>query len=99
MENKVAMEEQFDQLGVWMDWDDPYMTLDPKYMESSWWTLKKANEKDLLVNDQRVISWSISLFGQQLHGHCLQTLQSVQILNLIMFMFQKMAKHIFWLKI
>ena len=57
MENKVAMEEQFDQLGVWMDWDDPYMTLDPMYMESSWWTLKRANEQDLLVNDQRVISW------------------------------------------
>ena len=57
MENKVAMEEQFDQLGVWMNWDDPYMTLDPKYMESSWWTLKRANEQNLLVNDQRVISW------------------------------------------
>ena len=51
------MEQQFDQLGVWMDWDDPYMTLDPKYMESSWWTLKRANEQNLLVNDQRVISW------------------------------------------
>ena len=57
MENKVAMEQEFDQLGVWMDWDDPYMTLDPKYMESSWWTLKRANEQNLLVNDQRVISW------------------------------------------
>lgn len=57
MENKVAMEDEFDKLGVWMDWKDPYMTLDPKYMESAWWTLKKANEKDLLVNDKRVISW------------------------------------------
>lgn len=25
------------------------MTLDPKYMESSWWTLKRANEQNLLV--------------------------------------------------
>ena len=57
IENKIAMEDEFDQLGVWMDWDDPYMTLDPKYMESSWWMLKRANEQDLLVNDQRVISW------------------------------------------
>ena len=57
IENKIAMESQFDQLGVWMDWEDPYMTLDPKYMESSWWTLKRANEQNLLVNDQRVISW------------------------------------------
>ena len=57
IENKIAMEEQFDQLGVWMDWEKPYMTLDPKYMESSWWTLKRANEQNLLVNDKRVISW------------------------------------------
>ena len=57
MDNKKAMESEFDDLGVWMDWEDPYMTLDPKYMESAWWTLKKANEKDLLVNDKRVISW------------------------------------------
>ena len=57
IENKIAMENEFDQLGVWMDWDEPYMTLDPKYMESSWWTLKRANEQNLLVNDKRVISW------------------------------------------
>ena len=57
IENKKAMEDEFDDLGVWMDWEDPYMTLDPKYMESSWWTLKRANEQDLLINDKRVISW------------------------------------------
>lgn len=57
IENKEAMTKQFENLGVWMDWKEPYMTLDPKYMESSWWTLKKAHEKDLLINDLRVISW------------------------------------------
>ncbi|MCQ2972577.1 MAG: isoleucine--tRNA ligase, partial [archaeon] len=57
IENKDLMTQQFEDLGVWMDWENPYMTLDPKYMESSWWTLKRANEKDLLVNDKRVISW------------------------------------------
>ena len=57
MDNKIAMEHEFDDLGVWMDWEKPYMTLDPKYMESAWWTLKRANEKNLLVNDKRVISW------------------------------------------
>ncbi|MBX7076340.1 MAG: isoleucine--tRNA ligase [Methanobacteriaceae archaeon] len=57
MENKAAMTKQFQKLGVWMDWKNPYMTLDPKYMESAWWTLKKAHEKDLLTKDLRVISW------------------------------------------
>jgi isoleucyl-tRNA synthetase len=57
IENKSLMTKQFQLLGVWMDWDDPYVTFDPKYMESCWWTLKKAHEKDLLVNDLRVITW------------------------------------------
>lgn len=57
MDNKDAMTEQFKQLGIWMDWKDAYVTLDPKYMESCWWTLKKAYEKDLLIKDLRVISW------------------------------------------
>ena len=51
------MTKQFEMLGVWMDWDNPYITLDNKYMESCWWTLKRAHEKKLLVNDQRVITW------------------------------------------
>lgn len=57
VKNKGVMTEQFESLGVWMDWDNPYITFDPKYMESCWWTLKKANEKDLLIKDKRVISW------------------------------------------
>jgi isoleucyl-tRNA synthetase len=57
IQNKSLMTEQFELLGVWMDWDDPYVTFDTGYMESCWWTLKKAHEKDLLVNDLRVITW------------------------------------------
>jgi len=57
MKNKDLMTQQFESLGVWMDWDNPYITFDPKYMEACWWTLKKANEKNLLLKDKRVISW------------------------------------------
>lgn len=57
IENKDLMTQQFKMLGVWMDWDNPYITFDPKYMESCWWTLKRAHEKDLLINDLRVITW------------------------------------------
>ena len=57
VENKAVMTSQFQSLGVWMDWDDPYVTFDPAYMESCWWTLKRAHEKDLLVRDLRVITW------------------------------------------
>ena len=57
IENQGIMTQQFKMLGVWMDWDQPYITFDPKYMESCWWTLKRAHEKDLLVQDLRVITW------------------------------------------
>jgi len=57
IENQGVMTQQFKMLGVWMDWDNPYVTFDPKYMESCWWTLKRAHEKDLLVQDLRVITW------------------------------------------
>ncbi|VVC00343.1 Isoleucine--tRNA ligase [uncultured archaeon] len=42
------MNSEFDNLGVWMDWQDPYLTLDNKYIEAIWWTFKKAEEKGLL---------------------------------------------------
>lgn len=51
------MTEQFKELGVWMDWDTPYMTLADEYIEAAWWTIKKAHEKDLLVKDLRVVMW------------------------------------------
>ena len=57
MDNKLAMTRQFESIGIWMDWEKPYMTLDPKYMESAWWTLQQAHNKNLLTKDKRVISW------------------------------------------
>jgi isoleucyl-tRNA synthetase len=51
------MTEQFKELGVWMDWDRPYMTLHPSYIEAAWWTLKRAHDRDLLTSAERVLSW------------------------------------------
>ncbi len=52
-----VMTLQFQRLGVWMDWDDPYITFMPKYMEAGWDALKKAHERGLLVQDLRVVHW------------------------------------------
>ncbi len=57
IKNKEDMTEQFKSMGIWMDWEDPYLTYDNGYMESCWWTLKKADERDLLLQDKRVITW------------------------------------------
>ena len=52
-----SMTEQFKQLGVWMDWDDPYQTLKLSYLEAAWWTISKAYEKGLLDSANRVLTW------------------------------------------
>ncbi|MEM2865920.1 MAG: isoleucine--tRNA ligase [Candidatus Hadarchaeales archaeon] len=57
LEHVRLMTDQFRSLGVWMDWEEPYLTLTNEYIESAWWTLKRAHEKGLLRKDLRVIHW------------------------------------------
>ncbi len=45
------MNMEFQNLGVWMDWNNPYLTLKNEYIENSWHTFKKAFEKGLLFKD------------------------------------------------
>ena len=54
---KDNMTRDFSMLGIWMDWTHPYMTIDPAYISSVWWTLKQAYDKDLLTIDLRVLPW------------------------------------------
>lgn len=42
------MSGQFGSLGVWMDFDNPYVTYKDEYIESSWKTLKMAWEQKLM---------------------------------------------------
>ena len=49
------MNEQFTELGVWMDWENPYLTINSSYIEAAWWTLKRAHDKGLLVTANRVL--------------------------------------------
>ncbi len=57
MENMELQSRIFKDLGVWMDWCNPYLTLHKEYMESVWWTIKKAYEKALLVKGLKVVHW------------------------------------------
>ena len=57
MEHVALMTEQFKRLGIWMDWDKPYVTFRNEYMEAAWWTLKRAHERGLLERSLRVIHW------------------------------------------
>ncbi|MDI6855764.1 MAG: isoleucine--tRNA ligase [Candidatus Thermoplasmatota archaeon] len=51
------MTSQFSALGVWLDWNKPYLTITNNYIESAWWTLKKAYGKQLLFRALRVLTW------------------------------------------
>ena len=46
------MNSEFNDLGVWMDWSNPYITLSNDYIESNWFSFKKAEEKGLLYLDK-----------------------------------------------
>ncbi|MEY3599248.1 MAG: Isoleucyl-tRNA synthetase [Bacteroidota bacterium] len=36
------------QVGYWVDMDHPYVTYEPKYMESVWWLLQQIYQKGLM---------------------------------------------------
>lgn len=57
LKNMNQMTEQLKRLGVWLDWEDPYLTLDREYMEGVWFGIKKAHEKNLLYEAEQVIHW------------------------------------------
>ena len=42
------------RMGYWVDFDAAYWTMDPGYIESVWWSLKRIFERGLLVQDHRV---------------------------------------------
>jgi len=51
MEFIDVMNSQFANMGVWMDWNNPYLTLTNEYIEGVWFTFKKGFEKGLLYKD------------------------------------------------
>ncbi|MEM1538671.1 MAG: isoleucine--tRNA ligase [Candidatus Nezhaarchaeales archaeon] len=57
LSNLQILTRQFLNLGVWMDWDNPYMTITNEYMEAVWWLVKRAYEKGLLARKERVVHW------------------------------------------
>src|SRR6267143_228799 len=51
------MTEQFRALGVWMDWDRPYMTIRNEFIEGAWWTLGRAHERGWIYEALRSTQW------------------------------------------
>ncbi len=55
-EQLEGLQNDFQSIGVWMDWDDPYKTVSPEYMEAAWWGFEKAHERDLVERGKRPIN-------------------------------------------
>jgi isoleucyl-tRNA synthetase len=61
-ETVMMYKDQWDDLtlkmGYWVDLDDPYITYEPKYIESLWWILKQFYNKGLLYKGYTIQPYS-----------------------------------------
>jgi len=55
-EQLEGLQSDFQSFGVWMDWENPYKTVDPEYMEAAWWGFDQAHERGLVEQGKRSIS-------------------------------------------
>ena len=46
------------KMGYWVDMDNPYVTYEPKYMESVWWLLKEIYNKNLIYKGYTIQPYS-----------------------------------------
>ena len=47
-----------EKIGYWVDLNDPYITYEPKYMETVWWLLKQLYSKNLLYTGYTIQPYS-----------------------------------------
>jgi isoleucyl-tRNA synthetase len=52
-----AWREMSRRMGYWLDYDRPYRTMDPPYIESVWWSLKTLFERGLLEKGHYVLPY------------------------------------------
>jgi isoleucyl-tRNA synthetase len=45
------------RIGFWIDMEDAYWTMDPSYIESVWWSLKRLHESGMLVEADKVTAY------------------------------------------
>ncbi len=55
-------------MGYWVDLENPYITLDNKYIESVWWILNQFFKKDLIYKGHKIVPYCPSC-GTPLSSH------------------------------
>jgi isoleucyl-tRNA synthetase len=57
LETIAAWQEMSGRLGYWLDYDRPYYTMTPQYIESVWWSLRQFWDKGLLEKGHYVLPY------------------------------------------
>ncbi len=68
MQYTDVWEDLTELMGYWVDLDDPYITYDPKYIESLWWALKELYKRGLLYKGYTIQPFSPAA-GTALSSH------------------------------
>ncbi len=58
--NMISMSNDFRRIGVWMDFENAYQSIQNTYMEGEWWLIKKAHENKRLYEGEKTMHWCSS---------------------------------------
>jgi len=50
-------DEAMEKFAVWQDFESPYLTYNKNYIESIWWFVSQAEDRDMLYPSKRPIFW------------------------------------------
>ncbi|MDX1579021.1 MAG: class I tRNA ligase family protein, partial [Gemmatimonadota bacterium] len=60
-ENIFTYQDEWEKLsrriGYWLDYDHPYVTCSPDYIESVWWALSEIERRGLLYRGHRIVPY------------------------------------------
>ncbi|MBI2147975.1 isoleucine--tRNA ligase [Candidatus Woesearchaeota archaeon] len=60
VDNMLVMNQDFERMGVWMDFDNAYQSIKKEFIEGVWWVIKKAHENNRLYEGLRTMTWCAS---------------------------------------
>jgi isoleucyl-tRNA synthetase len=54
---KEDWERLSERIAYWLDYSDPYITFEPRYIESVWWILKQLDERGLIYRGHKSVPY------------------------------------------
>ena len=58
--NMLSMNNDFRRIGIWMDFENAYQSIQNTFMEGEWWLIKKAHENKRLYEGEKTMHWCAS---------------------------------------